>query len=157
MTSAPLEIFDANEEWDVPVLIGSNSGEGGFSRATDVAAKVGDTGAGAFLYNFQYLADFRKESWTRGPIHSAELMYSFDSLETSSWGAGMTNEADAEYADLVNSCWVAFMSMDAMSDSISCANGFEWPAYTPENNAVAIFADEISVGDASALPDGPSS
>ena len=84
-------------------------------------------------------------------------MYSFDSLETSSWGAGMTNEADAEYADLVNSCWVAFMSMDAMSDSISCANGFEWPAYTPENNAVAIFADEISVGDASALPDGPSS
>ena len=157
LTTAPVEVYNANEEWDVPVLIGSNSGEGGFSRATDVAAKVGDTGAGAFLYNFQYLADFRKESWGNGPIHSAELMYSFDSLETSSWGAGMTTEADAEYADLVNSCWVAFMSMDAMSDTISCANGFEWPAYTPENNAVAIFADEISVGDASALPDGPSS
>ncbi|MEM5516803.1 carboxylesterase family protein [Henriciella sp. AS95] len=155
-TISAKEAFEAGEEIDVPVLIGSNAGERGFSSATKVAAMTGDEGAPAFLYNFQMMPDFRKEKWVNGPIHSAELMYTFDSLETSSWGAGKTDESDEAYADLVNSCWTAFMKMDVSSKTISCADGFEWPAYNEADQAVAVFADEITVGDASEIPDGPS-
>ena len=156
-TVSAKEAFEAGNEADVPVLIGANAGEGGFSRATEVAAMAGDDGAGAFLYHFRYMPDFRKAAWTKGPIHSAELMFTFDSLETSSWGGGKTDESDAAYADKVNSCWTAFMKMDAGSKTISCAGGFEWPAYNGASQAVAVFGEEITVGDASAIPDGPDS
>ena len=149
-------LMEAGTEIDVPVLVGSNGGERGFDRAKLVAEMAGDTGAGAFLYHFDYLPEFRKAAWTKGPIHSAELMFTFDSLDTSGWGLGQTDEADAAYADIVSSCWVDFYRMDAASKTISCENGFEWPAYSTANDAVAVFDDEVVVGKASALPDGPS-
>ncbi|MAI89996.1 carboxylesterase family protein [Ponticaulis sp.] len=155
--SSTRDAMDNGTEFDVPVLVGSNMGEGGFSRATEVARLAGDEGAAAFLYHFRYMPEFRQASWQNGPIHSAELMFTFDSLETSSWGAGMTEAQDEAYADIVNSCWTNFMKMDPASTSISCANGFEWPAYSAETNAVAVFDEEITVGDASAIPDGPQS
>ena len=151
------EAFSAGTEFDVPVLVGSNQGEGGFLRAAEVAALAGDTGAGAFLYHFRYMPDFRKAAWTKGPIHSAELMFTFDSLDTSSWGGGKTDESDEVYADKVNSCWTAFMKMEASSKTISCADGFDWPAYTKANQAVAVFDADISLENASTIPDGPDS
>lgn len=156
-TVSPRAAMDAGREADVPVLVGSNMGEGGFSRATQLAAETGDEGAPAFLYHFRYMPEFREAAWGNGPIHSAELMYTFDSLETSSWGAGQTTAEDEAYADIVNSCWTSFMHMNPSSTTITCNNGFEWPAYTPESGAVAVFDEEITVGDASTIPDGPQS
>ncbi|MAP94723.1 MAG: carboxylesterase [Ponticaulis sp.] len=150
--------MESGTETDVPILLGSNMGERGFSRAKLVADMAGDEGAGTFLYNFQHQAAFRDDAWKNGPIHSAELMYSFDTLDTSSWARGIEDiEAESAYADLVSSCWIAFYKMDPMDKTISCADGFEWPAYTEESDAVAIFGEEITVGKASALPDGPQS
>ena len=67
-------------------MIGSNSGEPGFDAARTIASKAGDTGAGAWLYNFAYVPSFRKAEWKKGAIHSAELMFAFNSIDTSSWG-----------------------------------------------------------------------
>ncbi|MAK61510.1 MAG: carboxylesterase [Ponticaulis sp.] len=157
-TTTTKAAMEAGTEIDVPVLLGSNMGEGGFNRAKLVAQMAGDEGAGAFLYNFQHQAAFRDATWKKGPIHSAELMYTFDTLDTSSWANGIEDmDAEAAYADLVSSCWVAFYKMDPMDKTISCADGFEWPAYTEANDAVAVFGDEIEVGKASELPDGPNS
>jgi hypothetical protein len=47
--------------------------------------------------------------------------------------------------------------MNPSSTTITCNNGFEWPAYTPESGAVAVFDEEITLGDASTIPDGPQS
>lgn len=157
-TTTTKAAMEAGTEFDVPVLLGSNMGEGGFNRAKLVAQMAGDEGAGAFLYNFQHQAAERDASWKNGPIHSAELMYTFDTLDTSSWSGGISDmEAEKTYADMVSSCWVAFYKMDPMDKTISCADGLEWPAYTEENDAVAIFGDEIRIGNASELPDGPQS
>ena len=157
-TTTTKAAMEAGTEFDVPMIVGSNMGERGFSRAKLVAGMAGDEGAGAFLYNFQHQAAFRDASWKNGPIHSAELMYTFDTLETSSWANGIEDMAAEEgYADLVSSCWVAFYKMDPMSKTISCEGGFDWPTYTEESDAVAVFGDEITVGKASDIPDGPSS
>lgn len=157
-TTTTKAAMEAGTEFDVPLLVGSNMGERGFSRARLVAKMAGDEGAGAFLYNFQHQAKSRDAAWKNGPIHSAELMYTFDTLDTSSWSNGITDlEGETAYADLVSSCWVAFYKMDPMDKTIACADGFEWPAYTEESDAVAVFGDEITVGKASDIPDGPSS
>ena len=157
-TTSTKAAMEAGTEFDVPILLGSNMGERGFSRAKLVADMAGDEGAGAFLYNFQHQAPSRDAAWKNGPIHSAELMYTFDTLDTSSWSKGVSNlEEEKAYADLVSSCWIAFYKMDPMDKTISCADGFEWPAYTEASDAVAVFGEEITVGKASDIPDGPSS
>ena len=87
-TTATIDALNAGTEIDVPVMIGSNGGEGGFDGARKIASLAGDTGAGAWLYNFVYVPDFRKNEWKNGAIHSAEIMFAFDSAPTSSWSTG---------------------------------------------------------------------
>lgn len=147
--------FAAGMQAPVPVLIGANSGEPGFQAARKIAAQVSGAGGQAWLYRFDYVPEFRKAEWTKGAIHSAELMFSFDTIGTSGWSGGKTTEADESYADLVSSCWVAFYRMPVDATSFECANGFTWPAYTAEGGVTALFADEIGLVDAGTLPDGP--
>ncbi len=139
-------------------MIGSNNGEGGFDGARTVAKLAGDAGAGAWLYQFAYVPEFRKATWRNGAIHSAELMFTFDSVDTSSWGQTATGKADAAdraMAKKVNSCWVAFYKMDPKGKSLTCADGFAWPAYTDAADNAAQFGPEIKLVKSKTLPNGP--
>jgi para-nitrobenzyl esterase len=157
-TTATVDALNSGTEIDVPVLIGSNNGEGGFNGARTVAKLAGDSGAGAWLYQFAYVPAFRKAEWKNGAVHSAELMFSFDSIDTSSWGqsaSGKADEADRAVAKKVNSCWVAFYKMDPKAKSLTCADGFAWPAYTDAADDAAQFGSTPKLVKSKTLPNGP--
>jgi para-nitrobenzyl esterase len=157
-TISTIDALNAGTELDVPVLIGANSGEPGMDAARTIAKLAGDSGAGAWLYQFAYVPEFRSTEWANGAVHSAELLFSFDSPDTSSWAAsagGKINDEDREVAKRVNSCWVAFYKMDAQAKSFTCADGFTWPAYTDaEDNAVR-FEDVPKLVQSKTIPNGP--
>lgn len=154
-TRDTVDALEAGTEYDVPVLVGSNAGEGGFNSAKRLASLAGDEGAPAFLYRFTHTPDFRKSEWRNGPIHSAELMFTFDSIDTSSWAGDGVNRRDRNTADKINSCWVAFMKAERNATELQCADGFTWPAHTTDNDAVADLSSNPSVKKASEQPDGP--
>jgi para-nitrobenzyl esterase len=152
-----VDALEAGTEIDVPVMVGSNTGKRGFNSARRVASLTGDSGAGAWLYSFAYVPSFRSE-WSNGPVHSAELMFAFDSVGTSSWSVGpngKANEADRAFAKLVNSCWLAFYRMDPAAKSLTCANNVNWPAYTEASDAAMVFGDKPHVAKSQQIPDGP--
>jgi para-nitrobenzyl esterase len=156
-TTSTIDALNAGTETDVPVMIGSNYGEGGFDAARTVAKLTGDAGAGAWLYNFAYVPSFRSE-WREGPIHSGEIMFAFNSLDTSSWATGpngTVNAADREVARRVNSCWIAFYRMAANARSLSCADGFTWPAYTDAGDDAAQFQATPRVVKSRTIRNGP--
>jgi para-nitrobenzyl esterase len=157
-TTATVDALNAGTEIDVPVLIGSNSGEGGFNGARTIASKAGDAGAGAWLYHFAYVPEFRKADWKNGAVHSAEIMFAFDSVDTSSWGASASGKADAKdraVAKRVNSCWIAFYKMDPKAKSLTCADGFTWPAYTDADDSAAQFGEMPKLVKSKTIPNGP--
>jgi len=157
-TISTLDALNSGKEIDVPVMVGSNYGEGGFDGARTLAKLAGARGAGAWLYNFAYNPSFRKTEWAEGPIHSAEIMFTFNSIPTSSWArnaTGEVNDADNAVAQLVNSCWVAFYKMDPKSKSFTCANGFAWPAYTEAADEAAQFSDKPKVVKSKTIRNGP--
>ncbi len=145
----------AGKETDVPVLVGTNRGEKGFAAARTLAALAGDTGAPAFLYRFDHTPAFRASEWGEGPIHSAELMFTFDSIDRSSWGGERADAADRALADTVNGCWVAFAKMAPGARDFACADGFTWQAYSPGGSAALIETAGLRMAPADALPDGP--
>jgi para-nitrobenzyl esterase len=157
-TTSTIDALNAGSEIDVPVLVGSNGGEGGFDAARTVAKLAGDTGAGAWLYHFAHVPAFRSTEWKEGAIHSAEIMFTFDSLDTSSWAQTANGKADyMDYtvAKQMNSCWVAFFKMDAKAKSFTCANGFNWPAYTEAGDDAAQFADKPRLVKSKTIRNGP--
>lgn len=157
-TIATVDALNAGTEIDVPVMIGSNSGEGGFDNARKVARLAGDSGAGAWLYHFAYVPAFRHNEWKSGAIHSAELMFTFDSIDTSGWAVSASGKADAAdraVAKLVNSCWIAFYKMDPKAKSLTCANGVTWPAYTEAADDVLQFRDKPQLVKSKTISDGP--
>lgn len=157
-TIATVDALEAGTEIDVPVLVGSNNGEGGFDGARKVAKLAGDSGAGAWLYHFAYVPAFRQNEWKSGAIHSAELMFSFDSIDTSGWAmskSGKADTADRDVAKLVNSCWVAFYKMDPKSKSFTCANGTAWPAYTDAGDDAMQFKAKPALVKSKTISNGP--
>lgn len=157
-TTSTLDALNGGTEIDVPVIVGSNSGEGGFDAARTVAKLAGDSGAGAWLYNFAYVPTFRRAEWKDGTIHSGEIMFTFDSIATSSWAhtpAGDANDADRAVGKLVNSCWVAFFKMDPKAKSLTCGDGFVWPAYTDAADEAAQFSDKPKVVKSKTIRNGP--
>ena len=157
-TIATVDALNAGTEIDVPVLVGSNSGEGGFDNARTVAKLAGDSGAGAWLYHFAYVPGFRQNEWSAGAIHSAELMFTFDSIDTSGWAASASGKADAAdraVAKLVNSCWVAFYKMEPKAKSLTCANGVSWPAYTDAGDDAMQFRDTPQLVKSKTIGNGP--
>jgi para-nitrobenzyl esterase len=156
--TSTIDALNAGTEIDVPVMIGANSGEQGMDGARTIAKLTGDSGAGAWLYQFAYVPDFRSTEWANGAVHSAELLFSFDSADTSSWASsagGKINDEDRAVAKRVNSCWVAFYKMDPDAKSFTCADGFTWPAYTEaEDNAVR-FEDKPMLVESKTIANGP--
>jgi para-nitrobenzyl esterase len=157
-TISTIDALEANAEFDVPLLIGANNGEQGLDAARTIAKLAGDTGAGAWLYQFAYVPLFRSAEWPNGAIHSAELLFSFDSPDTSTWAAsagGKVNDDDRAVAKRVNSCWVAFYKMDPAAKSFTCADGFTWPAYTDTADEAARFEATPKLVKSKSLPNGP--
>ncbi|MXP08956.1 carboxylesterase family protein [Altererythrobacter halimionae] len=140
---------------DVPILVGANAGEKGFAAARMLAAMAGTTGAPAFLYRFDHTPAFRAQKWTDGPIHSAELMFTFDSIDRSSWGGERADVADRALAGQVNRCWLAFVKMAPDARSFECADGFAWQAYRPGGEVALIEMTGPQMAPADALRDGP--
>ena len=157
-TISTVDALNQGTEIDVPVMVGSNNGEGGFNAARTIAKQAGDSGAGAWLYHFAYVPAFRQNEWKNGAIHSAELMFSFDSIDTSGWAVSSTGKADAadrEVAKRVSSCWIAFYKMATNSKSITCADGVTWPAYTETGDDVLQFKAKPQLVKSKTLADGP--
>ncbi len=154
-TTATVDALNGGTEIDVPVMVGSNNGEGGFDGARTVAKLTGDAGAGAWLYQFAYVPEWRKTAQPQGAPHSAEIVYSFDSWNYSSSGDPRVNETDRAVSKRVNSCWVAFYKMDPKAKSLTCADGFTWPAYTEASDDAARFEDKPKLVKSKSLPNGP--
>ena len=157
-TISTIDALNAGTEHDVPVLVGANSGETGMDAARTIAKLAGDSGAGAWLYQFAYVPEFRRAEWTNGAIHSAELLFAFDTPDTSSWAVSATGKLDDEgraVAKRVSSCWVAFYKMDPQAKSFSCADGFTWPAYTDAEDKAVRFEDVPKLVDSKSIPNGP--
>lgn len=150
-----VEALGAGNEVDVPVLVGSNGGEPGFNAARKVAAQAGDSGAPAFLYHFDYMPGFRKPEWTKGPIHSAELMFTFNSIDKSAWGGPRADLTDRGMAELINGCWVGFYRMDPRARGFACGNGFQVQPYDTDGTATRFGQNGPERIDARPLPDGP--
>ncbi|MBM0104872.1 carboxylesterase/lipase family protein [Steroidobacter sp. S1-65] len=158
-TTTTGEALNAGTEIDVPVMVGSNSGEAGFDAARALARLTGDTGASAWLYHFAYVPGFRRDEWQQGAIHSAELMFTFDSIDTSSWAASASGKADAAdraVAERVQSCWIAFYKMDPKAKALRCAGDVTWPAHTEATDATLQFKETARIVKSKTIPDGPS-
>jgi para-nitrobenzyl esterase len=157
-TTSWIDALNAGTEIDVPVMVGANSGEAGFDGARTVAKLTDKSGAGAWLYQFAYVPAFRKTEWKNGAVHSAELMFSFDSVDSAAWAhsaSGDADDADRAFAKRVNSCWIAFYKMDPKAKSLTCANGVTWPAYTEANDEAMQFKDNLQVVKSKTIPNGP--
>jgi para-nitrobenzyl esterase len=139
----------------VPLIIGSNNGEGGFDGARTVATAM-SAKAPVFLYQFAYVPEWRKQEQPQGAPHSAEIVYVFDSWHTTSLRVnGTVQAADKDMAKRVNSCWAAFAKAAADAKSLNCGDGFTWPAFTAENDEAARLAAKFEVVKSKTLPNGP--
>ncbi len=154
-TVSTMDALNSGTEIDVPVMVGANTGEYGFDAARTAAKLAGDTGAGAWLYQFAYVPEWGKAAQPQGAPHSAELVYTFDSWNHSSAGDARVNATDRAVSKRVNSCWVAFYRMDPKAQSLACADGFVWPAYTEAADDAARFGETPSLVKSKTLPNGP--
>jgi para-nitrobenzyl esterase len=153
-TKATVDAFADGSATYVPLLIGSNNGEGGFDGARKAAGLM-SAKAPAFLYQFGYVPEWRKPAQPQGAPHSAEIVYAFDSWKYSSSGDPRVNDTDRKVAQRVNSCWVAFAKAPANVKSLSCAEGFTWPSFTTASDDAAVFAEKPSVTKSASLKNGP--
>lgn len=135
--------FASGATFDVPLMVGSNNGERGAGAAQEAVQLASTHGnPAAWQYYFAYVPAWRTAEQPRGAPHSAELPYAFNALGTSTTGGGSrVTDADRAVAARVNSCWVAFAKAPVTATSLTCADGFAWPARTAENDAVAVFRD----------------
>ena len=153
-TKATVDAFADGTATYVPLIIGSNNGEGGFDNARKIAGLM-SAKAPAFLYQFAYVPEWRKPAQPQGAPHSAEIVYVFDSWNHSSSGDARVNATDRQVAKRVNSCWVAFAKAAANTKSLSCADGFSWPGFTPTADEAAVFAEKVAVTKSTTLKNGP--
>ena len=149
-TGATRDGFASGATFDVPLIVGSNNGERGAGAANEgveLAAKSGK--AAAWHYYFTYVPAWRTTEQPKGAPHSAELPYAFDAQRTSTTGGGSkVTDVDRAVAKRMNSCWAAFAKAPVTATSLTCADGFVWPARTAENDAVALFGATPSLGKA---------
>jgi para-nitrobenzyl esterase len=153
-TQATVDAFANGAAAYVPLLIGSNNGEGGFDNARKVAMMM-SAKAPAFLYQFAYVPEWRQPAQPQGAPHSAEIVYVFDSWNYSSSGDPRVNDMDRKTAQRVNSCWVAFAKAPANVKSLNCADGFAWPAYSAQGDAAAVFGAKPALTKSMSLKNGP--
>jgi para-nitrobenzyl esterase len=109
-----------------------------------------------FLYQFAYVPEWRKKSQPQGAPHSAEIVYVFDSWDTTSLRVeGAVQPIDRDVAKRVNSCWVAFAKADVKATSLNCGGAFTWPAFTETGDDAARLGERFEVVKSKTLPNGP--
>jgi para-nitrobenzyl esterase len=114
------------------------------------------SGAPVWQYFFDYVPQWRRAEQPNGAPHAAEIPYVFDTLRADRRADDRMTDADHAVARRVHSCWAAFAKARAGATSLSCADGFVWPARTEQNNrAVAIFQERPSIGHAADLRSPP--
>lgn len=145
--------FASGATYDVPLIVGSNNGERGAGAAKEAAELASTHGkAGAWQYYFTYVPAWRTAEQPKGAPHSAELPYAFDAQATSTTGGGSrVTDADRAVARRLNSCWVAFAKAPVTATSLTCADGFTWPARTAQNDAIAVFGERPSLARATPI------
>jgi para-nitrobenzyl esterase len=154
-TKSTQDAFSSGTANYVPLIIGSNNGEGGFDGARAVATAM-SAKAPVYLYQFAYVPEWRKKEQPQGAPHSAEIVYVFDSWNTTSLRVGGTIQPiDREVAKRVSSCWAAFAKSDVKAKSLTCADGFNWPAFTEAGDDAARFEAKPSLVKSKSLPNGP--
>jgi len=152
-TTATRDGFGNGATADVPLIVGSNNGERGAGAAGEAVELASTHGkAAAWQYYFTYVPAWRTAEQPKGAPHSAEIPYAFDSLATAATGGGArVTDADRAVARRMNSCWVAFAKAPVTAKSLTCADGFVWPARTAENDAVAVFGEKPAVAKAAPI------
>lgn len=152
-TTATRDGFQSGATFDVPLIVGSNNGERGAGAAKEAAELASTHGkAAAWQYYFTYVPAWRIGEQPKGAPHSAELPYAFDALGTSTTGGGSrVSDTDRAVARRMNSCWVAFAKAPVTANSLTCAEGFNWPARTPPNDAIAVFGETPSLAKATPI------
>jgi para-nitrobenzyl esterase len=157
MTETASQAFAAGRANDVPLIIGSNSGEDSLLGArpatvaerdafTDrimggparwVAAKA-SKGKPSWLYHFSYIGGRFRPGMTRA-AHAAEIQYVFEY-----WGRrtpmSVVTDEDKAMASLMHACWVAF----ARTGAPRCGDA-AWPAYTPAKDQLMEFGSRSGV------------
>jgi len=154
-TQATQDAFKNGTANYVPLIIGSNTGEGGFDGARAVATAM-SAKAPAFLYQFAYVPEWRKKEQPQGAPHSAEIVYVFDSWDyTSLRVGGAVQPVDRDMAKRVNSCWVAFARAEVTAKSLTCGDGFKWSSFTEAGDDAARFDTKFEIVKSKTLPNGP--
>lgn len=150
-----MDAFAAGAALDVPLMIGTNSDEGRLN-GTQRVATYAMSGAPVWQYFFDYVPDWRRADQPNGVPHAGEIPYVFDTLAADRTGAARMTARDHAVAARVHSCWVAFAKAVPGTRSLTCADGFHWPARTEANDrAVAIFQERPALGRAEALRSPP--
>ncbi|HVF18528.1 MAG TPA: carboxylesterase family protein, partial [Steroidobacteraceae bacterium] len=154
-TQSIMDSFAAGTALDVPMIIGTNSDEGRLSGTQRVATHA-MSGAPVWQYFFDYVPDWRRSEQPNGAPHAAEIPFVFDTAAKDRRGGDRMTAKDFAVAAYIHSCWVAFAKAPASTRTLSCANGFEWPARTEANGqTVAIFQERPALGKAPALRSPP--
>jgi para-nitrobenzyl esterase len=153
-TKATVDAFADGSATYVPLIIGSNNGEGGFDNARKVAGFM-SAKAPAFLYQFAYVPEWRKPAQPQGAPHSAEIVYVFDSWKYSASRDPRVNDTDRKVARQVNSCWAAFAKAAPNAKALTCADGFSWPSVTPVTDDAVVFGETPSLTRSMSLKNGP--
>ena len=150
-----METFEAGQEHDVLLMLGTNSDEGrlvGTQRVADLA----EDGAPVFQYFFDYVPEALRERDPNGAPHAGELPFVFDTLGTYQLLPEGPTEEDQRVAALVHSCWVAFAKADPAATTLDCGGKFTWPARSEANDhAVAWLSGEPRVVAAETLRSPP--
>jgi para-nitrobenzyl esterase len=154
-TQSIMDGFASGAAIDVPMIIGTNSDEGRLSGTQRVATHA-MSGAPVWQYFFDYVPDWRRAEQPNGAPHAAEIPYVFDTLAKDRTGGSRMTPKDHAVAAYIHSCWVAFAKAPVSSRSLTCADGFQWPARTDANGqAVALLQERPSLGKAPQLRSPP--
>jgi len=154
MTKSAAEACETGDMVKVPLIIGSNNGEGGFKSARKIAGLMSQY-APSFLYQFAYVPEWQKTDRPNGAPHAAEIVYAFDSWETSIFFDSRVNETDRGVAKQMNSFWAAFAKAKIDADALAGAGGFTWPKYENKTDHAVVFGEKPVLVKAGDLPDGP--
>jgi para-nitrobenzyl esterase len=150
-----MDSFASATAIDVPMIIGTNSDEGRL-RGTQQVATHAQSGAPVWQYFFDYVPEWRRAEQPNGAPHAAEIPYVFDTVTADRRAGDRMTDEDKAVAKRIHSCWVAFAKAPRDARSLTCADGFIWPARTEDNlRTVAIFREQPSIGRAAELKSPP--
>ena len=154
-TASIIETFEAGEENDVLLMLGTNSDEGRLV-GTQRIATLAERGRPVFQYFFDYVPPALRSRNPNGAPHAGELPFVFDTLDTYLPLVGQPTAEDQQVADLVHSCWVAFAKSSPDADELRCGQDFLWPSRRADNEqAVAWLSQEPRIVPAESLRSPP--